>query len=593
MVAGIIVGIVALPLSIALAIAVGARPESGLYTAIVAGGLIAALGGSRTQVSGPTAAFIVILAPILTEHGELGLMVAGLMAGIMLILMGLSGLGSLIKYVPYPVTTGFTTGIAVTIATIQIKDVFGLKVTHEHITYAHKTITIEGHTGDFVEKVVRDVPGLPDHFHEKVQALYHGFLNTSSDTILHTAAIAGLTLAVLILYPHLLPSVARKIPAPLIAVLLSVAATLATAQCLGWDVETIGKRFGEIPRGLPSFNSALFSEFSWNFDTLNALLMPAIAIAMLGAIESLLSAVVADGMAGTKHDSNTELIGQGIGNVCSPLFGGIAATGAIARTATNIRNGARSPVASITHALTLLLIMVAFAPYAKYIPMAALGAILLVVSYNMAELKHFRHLLRAPTSDMIVLLTCFLLTVFTDMVIAVVVGMILAALLFMKRMSEITSVDPLSSPTSDVEMQSHAISPADIPRGVTIYSVDGPFFFGASEKAITAMETVGSSTRVVIMRLNRVPAMDATGLYALEKVFEHLQRRKVHLVISGVRAQPRQAMEKSGLLAMIKPENVAPDIEWAMVRCYEILGPEAKNRPTGSTGKIVSPARHA
>lgn len=574
-IAGIIVGIVALPLSIALAIQVGAPPQAGLYTAIVGGAVAALLGGSRTQVTGPTAAFIVILAPIYTQHGASGLMVAGLMAGVILVLMGAAGLGSLIKYVPYPVTTGFTTGIAVTIATIQLRDIFGLDVHFERVKQISEPLA--GSEGALiVRNVTESVKGLPDHFHEKVEALYHGFQHTPRDIMLYTGIVGLSTVVVLILYPRLLPQIARRIPAPLVGVFVAVGLAALLRHFFNANIATIGSRFNGIPSGLPAFNSKLFTEFAWNYDSIRPLIMPATTIAMLGAIESLLSAVVADGLAGTKHDPNTELIGQGLANIASPLMGGIAATGAIARTATNIRNGGRTPLASLFHALTLLAIMLVAAPYASYIPMAALGAILLIVAYNMAELKHFRHLLRAPRSDVLILLTCVSLTVFADMVVAVAVGMILAAILFMKRMAELTRVDALTSVAGDAELQSHEIELHDIPKGVTIYSVDGPFFFGATEKAISAMESVGDSTRIIIMRLNRVPAMDASGLYALEKVYEHLSARGVNLILSSVRAQPRGVMAKSGLLKKIGTANIVSDVEWALVRCYDILGPDAR-----------------
>ncbi len=590
LIAGIIVGIVALPLSIALAIAVGAGPQAGLYTAIVGGAVAALFGGSQTQVTGPTAAFIVILAPIYAQHGPLGLMAAGLLAGIMLVLMGVSGLGSLVKYVPYPVTTGFTTGIAVTIATIQIKDLFGLQVHYEKVEQVVKPMRVGDLLGDFVQTSIKEIPGLPDHFHEKLAALWHGFLTTPPPMMIHTGTIGVLTLAVLVFYPKILPSLARRVPGPLVAVVVAVLSALALSRFLGWnDVATIGSRFGAIPQGLPAFNVELFTKFHWSYASINPLIMPAVAIAMLGAIESLLSAVVADGMAGTKHNSNSELIGQGLANIASPLFGGIAATGAIARTTTNVKNGGRTPLAAFFHALTLLLIMLVAAPYASYIPMAALGAILLMVAYNMAELKHFRHILRAPKSDVLVLLACFLLTVFTDMVVAVVIGMILAAILFMRRMSELSNVQAVVSVAGDREMASHDIEIKDIPRGVMMYSVDGPFFFGACEKAITAMETIGENARVVIMRLNRVPAMDATGLYALEKIYEHLERRHITLVLSNVRAQPRSVMANAGFIERVGTANVAPDIEWALVRAYEVLGPAAADRRTGTTQTMKPP----
>jgi len=588
--AGLVVSIVALPLSIALAVAVHAPPQAGLYTAIIGGGIIALLGGSRMQVSGPTAAFVVILAPICIEHGILGLMVASMMAGVLLLIMGVTGLGALIKYVPYPVTMGFTTGIAVTIAAIQLKDLFGLHVSHAVMVQSSVPYTLDGQQGAFVQNVVKVVHELPDRFHLKMVALFEGFRATPAETVWHTGLIGLITVAILVVYPKMLKSLARKLPAPLVGMLVSVALAAICNMYLGWKIETIGTRFqGGMPGGFPPFNMALFTQFDWSYSKLSELFFPALAIAVLGAISSLLSAVVSDALSGTKHDSNSELIAQGIGNILSPMFGGIAVTGAIARTTTNVRNGARSPLAAVFHSLALLAMLLVAAPYASYIPMAALAAILIVVAYNMADVSHFRHMLKAPRSDTLVLLSCFLLTVFTDMAVAVMVGMVLASMLFMRRMSNMTTIDILDSVASDSEMQSHDLEKHDIPRAVSIYSVDGPFFFGASEKAINAMESIGSVTRVVILRLNRVPAIDATGLHALEHIWESLHSKNITLVLSGLRKQPRETLQNADFIKKVGGANVLPDIEWALVRCYDILGPDARNRPTGSTDKIVAP----
>jgi len=588
--AGAYVAFVALPLCVAFAIAAGAPPETGLYTSIFGGFITGIMGGSRYQVSGPTAAFVAILAPICLQKGLLGLMVAGAMSGVILIIMGLSGLGALIKYVPYPVTTGFTTGIAILIATSSLKDLLGLDVRYEHVREVTQVVFMDGHRGLLTTSDVETVASMPLHYHDKLFALWSAVGQTSGDRVFHSACIGFFALGLLFGYPRYLPRVSKIAPAPFMALVAAAVAAFLLREHLGWrDIPCLS----EFPRGLPSINWALFTDFNWSYGNLQSLVLPATIIALLGAMTSLMSAVVSDGLAGTRHDSNYELIGQGAGNIVAPLFGGIACCGAIARTICNINNGARTPMATVFHSLLLAVIVLLFAPVAVYVPHAALAAILMHVAFNMANFPMLRRLLHAPFSDVFVLLNCLLLTVFIDMATAVMVGMILAAMLFMKRMAELTSVDTLQSVSADAEMQSHAISPQDVPRGVTIYSVDGPFFFGASEKAITAMETLQANTRIVVMRLNRVPVMDATGLFALEKVHAYLARRKVHLVVSGVRAQPRELMQKAGFLEVIKPENVTPDIEWAMVRCYELLGPDAKNRPSGSTRIGVAPSRPA
>jgi SulP family sulfate permease len=517
--AGAVVGVVALPLSMALAIASGVAPQHGLYTAIVAGFLIAALGGSRVQVSGPTAAFVVILAPIAARHGLGGLLVATVLAGLMLIAMGLARFGKLIEFVPYPVTTGFTAGIAVVIATLQVRDFFGL-----------------------------EVASMPEHYPERVAALFHA-LPTAH---LSDVVVGGLTLAVLLLWPQ----ATRQVPAPLVALPLAiVAAALIQKLAPGLHAATIADRFAYdagggvmapgIPRlpplpGLPwNFPGADGQPLGLDFALIRDLSPSAFAIAMLGAIESLLSAVVADGMTGHKHDPDAELFAQGVGNLVGPFLGGFAATGAIARTATNIRSGALTPVAAMLHALVVLAAVVLLAPLLGLLPMAALAALLLVVAWNMSEADHFAHTLRAaPRADVIVLLLCFGLTVVFDMVVSVTVGVLLASLLFMKRMAEVSGVRL-------VEPEEHPRGER-LPRGVLLYEVAGPLFFGAAQKAMSALETVNPGVRVVLLDLRAVPAMDATAIVNLESAFERLHRHDVLIVLGGVQPQPLRAMARAG-----------------------------------------------
>lgn len=516
--AGLVVGVVALPLSMALAIASGVPPQHGLYTAIVAGGLIALLGGSPVQVSGPTAAFVVILAPIALQFGLGGLMVATMMAGVLLVIAGAMRLGQLIEFIPYPVTTGFTSGIAVVIATMQVRDLFGLKIEH-----------------------------MPEHFHERVQALAQAMPRFHHPDLL----IGLLTLAVLIL----LPKITRRIPSPLVALpMASVAAYFACRFGTGVEIDTIASRFsytldGVTHAGVPQLPPVPIwpwnapgpggGDFTLSLATLRALIGPAFAIAMLGAIESLLSAVVADGMTGEKHDPDAELIAQGIGNIASPFFGGIAATGAIARTATNIRSGARSPVASLTHAIFILLAVLLLAPLLGYLPMASMAALLLVVAWNMSEAKHFFHVIRvAPAADVLVLLTCFALTVLFDMMIAVGAGVVLAALLFMRRMAEVSTVQLVSS---------HPLARQEaLPTDVVIYEIAGPLFFGAAQKAMSSLRTVERGIRTVVLDMVSVPVMDATGLVNLESAMEKLRRAGANVIIGGARPPVLKLMAKAG-----------------------------------------------
>ncbi|MBL8863832.1 MAG: C4-dicarboxylic acid transporter DauA [Planctomycetes bacterium] len=509
--AGLVVGIVALPLAMALAIASGVPPQHGLYTSIVAGAVIALAGGSRVNVSGPTAAFVVLLAPISHAHGIGGLMTASLLAGIILLLFGAFRLGRLIQFVPHPVTTGFTSGIAVVIAGLQLKDFLGLQ------------------------------PGpLPEHFPEKMVAL----AGAAGSFRWQEAAIGGATLLVLVLWPR----VSQRLPGPLVALAFAGVAGWILARFVpGFQVDTIVSRFeGGIPRLPPHF------DWPWNFpgpdgkplglslSVVRELAGPAFAIAALGAIESLLCAVVADGMTGTKHDSDVELAGQGLGNIVAPFFGGFVATGALARTATSVRAGARSPVAAVVHAAFVLVAVLALAPLMAHLPMAALAALLLIVAWNMSDLRHFVHILKvAPKSDVLVLLACFGLTVLFDMVVAVGVGVVLAALLFMQRMSSLFHAQIEEAPAQ------HLADPHL--RGVVLYRIGGPLFFGAAEKAASALGRITGQTRAVVLQMDDVPVMDVTGLVALESAIGRLRAMKVLVILSGVQPQPLEVIGKAEL----------------------------------------------
>ena len=542
--AGLVVGVVALPLSMALAIATGVPPQHGLYTAIVAGGLAAALGGSKTQVTGPTAAFVVVLVPISARYGLGGLLLATMMAGVILCILGIGRLGRLIEFIPYPVTSGFTAGIAVVIATLQVKDVFGLT------------------TGP-----------MPEHYSEKVAAIARAMPTVHWPDV----ALGALTLAVLVLWPR----ITRKLPAPLLALTLAaLVGWLCTRFVPGFDYATIGNRFsydagGVAHPGIPQMppTPVLPWELAGpdgrpvglSFELLRDLFPSAFAIAILGAIESLLSAVVADGMSSTKHDPDAELLAQGVGNIVAPFFGGFAATGAIARTATNIRSGARSPVAAITHALFLLVAVVALAPLLAYLPMAALAALLLVVAYNMSEAKHFVHVLRvAPKSDVLVQLTCFSLTILFDMVVSVTAGVMLAALLFMRRMSEISEVR--------LADKIHPELDEPLPDGVALYEIAGPLFFGAAQKAMSSLDTT-SSVRCVILDLRGVPAMDVTGLVNLESALRKLRDMKALVVLCGLRPQPAKVLTRAGIGALPGVLALAATLEDAIAHAREHTPP--------------------
>ncbi|HKU14253.1 MAG TPA: SulP family inorganic anion transporter [Steroidobacteraceae bacterium] len=517
-IAGVIVGVVALPLAMAFAIASGAKPEQGLYTAIVAGLLVSTLGGSRVQIAGPTGAFIVILAGITARYGVDGLQIATLLAGVILLLLGIARLGAIIKFIPDPVITGFTAGIGVIIWTGQWKDFFGLPA----------------------------VAG--QHFHEK---LWHS-LQVFPQLHTATTALALLTLAIVVLTPRI--AFLKRVPGPLLGL---VVATLVQATLHLPGIATIGSAFGGIPAGLPTLQLPDVTAAR-----VIELIGPAFAIAMLGAIESLLSAVVADGMAGTRHDSNQELIGQGIANMAAPLFGGFAATGAIARTATNVRNGATGPLAGIVHAATLVLIILFLAPLAMNVPLAALAAILFVVAWNMSEAPHFvRMVRRAPPADVLILLVTFALTVFVDLVVAVNIGVILATLHFLRRMASSVEVQ---EQTQQQLLDEFGHRGLDIPPGVLVYRVEGPFFFGAVENFERALASTHTDPKILIIRLRWVPFMDITGLQALEEVIRDLHRRKVRVMLTGANERVTGKLEKAGLIELLGRENFCADLPHAL-----------------------------
>ena len=519
LVSGVIVGIVALPLAMAFAIASGVKPEQGIYTAIVAGVLVSLFGGSRLQIAGPTGAFIVILASITAAHGIDGLQIATMMAGVMLLLLGITRLGAIIKFIPAPVIVGFTAGIGVIIWVGQWKDFFGLP-------------KVDG-----------------EHFHEKVWHL----LQALPDLHPATTLLASLSLG-LVLFSTRLPGL-KRVPGPLVAMVV-VTAIQALFQFEG--VATIGSAFGGIPQGLPTLGLPEIT-----LPRVIELIGPAFAIAMLGAIESLLSAVVADGMTGTKHDSNQELIGQGIANLAAPLFGGFAATGAIARTATNIRNGGTSPLAGVMHAVTLLLIILFLAPLASDIPLCALAAILFVVAYNMSELRHFKRMvLRAPRADVAILLITFSLTVFSDLVVAVNIGVILAMLHFMRRMA--ASVEVQQVVEQELEEELRLGGHTHLPPGGLVYTIEGPLFFAAAENFERALAQTHTDPQMLVIRLNRVPFMDITGLQTLEEVIQQLHKRKIVVKLCEANRKVLAKLDKAGILQEIGAEHYHADFSAAL-----------------------------
>lgn len=531
--AGIIVGIVALPLAIAFGIASGVTPEKGIITAIVAGFVISALGGSKVQIGGPTGAFIIIIYGIIQQYGMEGLTIATLMAGVFLILFGFLHLGTIIKFIPYPIVVGFTSGIAITIFTTQVKDLFGL-----------------------------NIASVPSDFIEKWICYFNNF-----STVDFWSSVIGIVSVVIIM---LTPKVSKKIPGSLVAIIVMTVAALLLKQFAGVEsIETIGDRFA-ISNSLPE---ATVPALSW--ETIKNLVSPAITIAILGAIESLLSAAVADGVIGDHHNSNTELIAQGVANLASPIFGGIPATGAIARTMTNINNGGRTPIAGIVHAVVLLLIFLFLMPLAKYIPMACLAGVLVVVSYGMSGWRSFLALMKNPKSDVTVLLITFFLTIIFDLTIAIEVGLIIACLLFMRRMSETTDVHVISNEINpddeDSDMHLGNIEHLTIPKGVEVYEINGPYFFGAGNRFEEIMATLGDRPQVRIIRMRKVPFVDSTGIHNLTNLCEMSQKEGIQIVLSGVTEKVHSQLNKAGFYDIVGQDNICSHIDIALDRAKEII----------------------
>lgn len=531
--AGIIVGIVALPLAIAFGIASGVSPEKGIITAIIAGFIISLLGGSKVQIGGPTGAFIVIIYGIIQQYGEAGLIVATLMAGILLILLGVFKLGAIIKFIPYPIIVGFTSGIAVTIFTTQIADIFGLNFGGEKVP------------GDFIGKWM----------------IYFRHFDTVN---WWNAVVSILSIIIIAITPRF----SKKIPGSLIAIIVVTIGVYVLKTYAGIDsIDTIGDRF-TIKSELPE---AAIPTLNW--EAIKDLFPVAITIAVLGAIESLLSATVADGVTGDKHDSNTELIAQGTANLITPLFGGIPATGAIARTMTNINNGGKTPVAGIIHAIVLLLILLFLMPLAQYIPMACLAGVLVIVSYNMSEWRTFKALLKNPKSDMTVLLITFFLTIIFDLTIAIEVGLVIACILFMRRVMETTEISVIKDeidPNDELDIavcEEHLI----IPAGVEVYEINGPYFFGIATKFEETMAQLGDRPKVRIIRMRKVPFIDSTGIHNLTSLCKMSQKEKITIVLSGVNEKVHKTLEKSGFYELLGKQNICPNINVALDRAKEII----------------------
>ena len=531
--AGIIVGIVALPLAIAFGIASGVSPEKGIITAIIAGFIISLLGGSKVQIGGPTGAFIVIIYGIIQQYGEAGLIVATLMAGILLILLGVFKLGAIIKFIPYPIIVGFTSGIAVTIFTTQIADIFGLNFGGEKVQ------------GDFIGKWM----------------IYFRHFDTVN---WWNAVVSILSIIIIAITPRF----SKKIPGSLIAIIVVTIGVYVLKTYAGIDsIDTIGDRF-TIKSELPE---AAIPTLNW--EAIKDLFPVAITIAVLGAIESLLSATVADGVTGDKHDSNTELIAQGTANLITPLFGGIPATGAIARTMTNINNGGKTPVAGIIHAIVLLLILLFLMPLAQYIPMACLAGVLVIVSYNMSEWRTFKALLKNPKSDVTVLLITFFLTIIFDLTIAIEVGLVIACILFMRRVMETTEISVIKDeidPNDELDIavcEEHLI----IPAGVEVYEINGPYFFGIATKFEETMAQLGDRPKVRIIRMRKVPFIDSTGIHNLTSLCKMSQKEKITIVLSGVNEKVHKTLEKSGFYELLGKQNICPNINVALDRAKEII----------------------
>jgi SulP family sulfate permease len=525
LIAGLTVGLVALPLAMAFGIASGVSPQTGIYTAVIAGFLISALGGSKVQIGGPTGAFVVIVAGIIAKFGMSGLILATIMAGIMLVVMGLTGLGTAVKFIPRPVVIGFTNGIAVLIASTQIRDFFGLRMA-----------------------------AVPGEFLPRMLAFAHHMSTADGATV----ALSVGSLACILLWPK----ITKRVPGSIVALLLATAAV----ALVGLPVETIGSRFGGIPRGLPSLTIPHF-----DFGTIQLLLPSAITVAFLAAVESLLSAVVADGMIRDRHNSNVELVAQGIANIVSPLFGGIPATGAIARTATNVRSGAKTPVAGIIHALSLLIILLVAAPLARFVPLATLSAVLFVVAYNMGEWREIPAVLRLSRADKAVWITTFALTVFADLTVAVEVGIVLAALLYIYRIAQTTSVFAVTQEFID-EGRLHNLGDKEVPENVSILKIQGPFLFGTTDKLDAATENLDDFAPIVILRLRNMTALDATGLHAFERLAYRCRERGKTLILCGAQEQPAKLLHQTDFVEHVGDENIVPHIQAALDRADAIYG---------------------
>lgn len=525
-IAGFVVGVVAIPLAIAFAIASGVSPDKGLFTAVIAGFFISVLGGSRVQIGGPTGAFVVIVYGVVQKHGFDGLVIATLMAGFLLLVMGLAGLGTMVKFIPHSVIVGFTSGIAVIIFSSQVKDFLGLEIAQ-----------------------------VPAEFLEK----WHVFIEHISTVNLYALALALLTVGIIVIFPRF----TKRIPGALIA-LVSVS---ALAAFLGLPVETIGSRFGELPHTLPLPHWPAIS-----LAKIRELFQPAVAIALLGAIESLLSAIVADGMIGGKHRSNTELIGQGVANIASALFGGMPATGAIARTVTNVKNGGRTPVAGIVHAGTVLLIMLFFGYWIRFVPLACLAGILVVVAYHMSEWRSFVELLKWSNGGRLVLLATFGLTIFVDLNVAIEAGVIMSAFIFMKRMSDATAIRVIAHEFSQQETRQEVPLPEfHVPPGVDVYEINGPLFFGAANSFDEVDRQVSRKPQVRILRFKDVPLIDSSGMHALKSFYDRSQRKGIHLLVTGIHLQPLNEMVKTNLYEMIGEKNVLFSMKDALARAEELM----------------------
>lgn len=523
-ISGIIVAIIALPLSIALAIASGVSPEKGLYTAIVGGFIVSLLGGSKVQIGGPTAAFVVIVYGIIQKYGIEGLFISTIMAGIFLIIMGLLKFGSLIKYIPSSITTGFTSGIAVVLFSTEVKDFFGLKI-----------------------------KSVPSQFLEKLISYFNNFHTINFESLF----IALLTLGIIILWPR----INKKIPGTFIAIIIVTVITMIFKL----DIPTIGNQFGHISSSLPY---PRFPKVS--FAMVNELMLPALTIAILGSVESLLSAVVSDGMIGGNHRSNMELIAQGFANIFSAAFGGIPVTGAIARTAANVKNGGRTPVAGMVHALVLLIIMLLFMPYVKLIPMSSLAAVLVMIAYNMGDWEAFKRIFNAPKSDSLVFIVTFVLTIFLDLVVAISVGVVLASFLFMRKMSDITEINYILDDEEDMD-SNEFIENVKMPDHISMYEISGPFFFGAANKFVAAVREMGVPTKVLIIKMSKVPFMDATAYHSFEMLHNVCKKHHTKLIILKIQQQPLDMLTKYGFVQMLGEANFCPSVEDAIDRANVIL----------------------